>query len=158
MIKTSENSCTGIGGYRQPTGKENEIPSEEIFSCEFLMTEGVVHSILNFHSKALNSGPVAHNFILNSPTDDCFLVAGGTQERWAVLSKNVLPADPCDLVSVGKCRINLHPTEETVRWIGCDGPCKRWFHSEVCLKMALDEAKSAEKMKNWYCRRPDCKK
>ena len=161
MMKTSDNSCIGIGGYRLASGQVGESPADEIFSCEFNLTEeGAVDSFLTFQSRLLNSGPVAHNFILNTPSATCALVAGGTIERWAILCKNTLPGDPCDLFAVGKCKVfqNQEPAEDTVRWIGCDGPCKRWFHSVVCLKMSEIEAKAAEQMKNWFCRRADCKK
>ena len=86
------------------------------------------------------------------------MVAGGTIERWAVLSTNTLPGDPCDLVTLAKCKVILRsePVEETVFWIGCDGVCKRWFHS-ICLNMSGREVNAALRLKKWYCRRPDCK-
>ena len=107
------------------------------------MSEGFVDSFLTFQSRTLNSGPVAHNHILNTPTDACVVIAGGTLERWAVLSPNTLPGDPCDLFFVGKCKVSLNKeqVEDCVRWIGCDGPCRRWFHSTVCLEMSEDEVR-----------------
>ena len=118
------------------------------------MTEGVVYSILNFHPKDLNSGPVSHDFILNFPTVDCFLVARAHRKGGLCCPKMLYP--PTHLIwslceNIGSIFTQLK------RLKGVTGLAKRWFHSEVCLKMSLNKAKSAEKMKNWYFRRPDCK-
>ena len=160
MLKTAVNACIGIGGYRCESGAAGESPVDEIFCCQFNLSEGLVDSFLTFQSRTLNSGPVAHNHILNTPSDACVVIAGGTIERWTVLSPNTLPGDPSDLFFVGKCKVSLNKeqVEDCVRWIGCDGPCRRWFHSTVCLEMSEDEVNAAERMKNWYCRRADCKR
>ena len=120
MIKISPNSCIGIGGYQKSSSQPEETAVDSMFECQFhLSEEGIVDQLVSFLSRALNSGPVAHNFILDTPSNNCLMVAGGTIERWAVLSTNTLPGDPCDLVTLAKCKVILRsePVEETVFWI-----------------------------------------
>ena len=160
MIKTSSNTCIAIGGYTSPRCEVNELPVDQVLQCQFdFSMDGYVDSLTNFKVKALNSGPLAHNHIMSTPSETCFLISGGTAEKWAAFCKNQMPGDPCDLVAIGKCKIssNVVIGSSLVRWIACDGHCKRWFHSMSCLDMSEEEAKEAERRKNWFCRRADCK-
>ena len=81
MIKTSEDGCVGVGGYGQKYAQPDEEAMDRVFHVKFKMNDGVTQSVQYFQAKALNSGPVAHNQLLNTPIDTCKVVAGGTQER-----------------------------------------------------------------------------
>ena len=158
MVKTSDNGCIGVGGYRQKDSSLDEEASGDIFHFKFKMNQGLVENIESYQSKSLNSGCVSHNQLLNTPSKSCLIVAGGTLERWAILSTSTVAGSPCDLDLKGMCKVtsNEDSGTEYVNWIGCDGPCKRWFHT-ICLFMDKKEFEAAAKNKKWFCRRADCR-
>lgn len=159
MIKTSEDGCVGVGGYGQKYAQPDEEAMDRVFHVKFKMNDGVAQSVQYFQAKALNSGPVAHNQLLNTPIDTCKIVAGGTQERWAILSPATVPGSPCDLDLKSQCKFKLNEDtgDDLVNWIACDGFCKRWLHT-LCINMTKEEYDQAMKKKKWLCGRPDCKK
>ena len=57
MLKTAANACIGIGGYRCESGAAGESPVDEIFCCQFNLSEGLVDSFLTFQLRTPNSGP-----------------------------------------------------------------------------------------------------
>ena len=109
---------------------------------------------------SLGSSPVAQSSMIMTPEEDVFIVGGGTQERWALISKYVAPATPCDLDKNKKCILVNTPEcygKDTVNWLGCDGLCRRFFHVP-CLKMSYTQFLEARKRRKWFCNRSDCKK
>jgi len=41
--------------------------------------------------------PLAQACLLESPTPGCFIVGGGTKERWGIISSELSPGSPCSL-------------------------------------------------------------
>ena len=92
---------------------------------------------------------------------DVFILCGGTQERWALVSKYIAPAAPCDLDRQKKCLLVNTPNifdKDTVNWLGCDGLCHYYLFHVPCLHMNATEFQAASNRKKWYCNRSDCKK
>ena len=109
---------------------------------------------------SLGSGPLAQSSLILTPEEDVFILCGGTQERWALVSKYIAPAVPCDLNILKKCILVSNPsgfTKDTVNWLGCDGQCGRWFHAP-CLHLTPKQFKAASQRRKWYCNRSDCRK
>ena len=87
-----------------------------------------------------------------------FIVGGGIQERWALLSKRISPGAPRALHSKNECILVTHLESflsSTANWLGCDGDCKHWFHV-FCLKLSDSDFSEIYKRKHWYCHRSDC--
>ena len=115
--------------------------------------------VVSLEEKSLDAGPIAQASILQTPSKNVFILAGGLQERWALLSMTTAPAAPCSLAVLDKCILVTNPLSnagETVKWIGCDGDCKRWFHVP-CLHLSNEDYFHAVRLKKWFCNRSDCK-
>ena len=120
------------GGYKSVNVEEGNVPTDDL-----LMLTVEADSSISLESSQLGSGPLAQASFLKTPETAVYILAGGTLERWALVSKYVAPASPCDLKEKNSCLLDLHPTtydRDTVNWLECDRPCKRWFQV-FCLKM-----------------------
>ena len=141
-----------MGGYSQDFGSKNDEASDRMIK---VVING--DGSLSAEEKCLKSGPIAQASLLSTPSDNVFIVAGGIQERWALLSDCIAPSAPCALHAVSRCVLASDPAKnssDTVKWIGCDGPCQRWFHS-LCLHFSNEDYNGAIKRKKWYCNRSD---
>ena len=59
--------------------------------------------------RVLTSGPVAQSCILHTSNQNVFIVAGGIQERWALLSETTAPSAPCALSLINHCLLISDP-------------------------------------------------
>ena len=153
FLQIDDNSCLAVGGYSNLEGKGKDIANDEVIRMK--VEDGQVSVTV----QALGSGPQAQASLLKTPETDVFILAGGIQERWALVSKYTAPAVPCDLHLKHKCLLVKTPDQhqvDTVNWLGCDGPCSRWFH-EPCLGLSHEEYIDAIKRKKWMCNMSDCK-
>ena len=154
FLQIDENKCLVVGGYNRLEGKENDIATDELI--QVTVEEGVVR----VETIGLGSGPQAQAAFIRTPQPEVYILAGGVQERWALISEYIAPAVPCDLHKKKRCLLVKNPDQhamDTVNWLGCDGPCQRWFHVP-CLKLSAEEFLNASKRKKWMCNMSDCKK
>ena len=155
FLQVSENKCLFLGGYNTLLAKHDDTPTDTLIQLVFGSS-----AVSDIKAISLGCGPVAQASLLLTPEDDVFIVAGGTQERWALVSKYTAPGVPCDLEVKKKCLLVNNPEcylQDTVNWLGCDGPCNRWFHSP-CLLMSHEQFIEASSRRKWFCNRSDCKK
>ena len=106
-------------------GNDKDLGTDELISIE--VDQGVV----KLKSISLGSGTQAQTALISTPKPDNFILAGIIQERWALISKYIAPAVPCELHPKKKCLLVNNPdlySVDTVNWMGCDWPCNRWFH------------------------------
>ena len=154
FCQVTDNKCIFVGGYDQLKGDKSNTGSDK-------MIEMVVHKekVVSLSVKSLGSGPIVQASLLSTPAEDVFVLAGGIQERWALLSETVAPSAPCSLNEKDRCLLVKNPdfySADTVTWLGCDGACKRWFHVP-CLHISSEDYSDICKRKKWYCNRSDCK-
>ena len=153
-FQVDNNKCVMVGGYSQSAGSKHDEACDKMIEV-ILDRSGLISDKVI----GLNSGPVAQPCILHTPNQNVFIVAGGIQETWALLSETTAPSAPCALSLINRCLLISDPEEnymDTVKWIGCDGPCKRWFHSP-CLHFSDKDYSEAIKCKKWFCNQSDCK-
>ena len=154
FCQVTEHECIFIGGYNQLKGdKTNE-------ACDKMIKMVVKEEeVVSLEVKSLCCGPIAQASLIQTPKENVFVVAGGIQERWALLSENIAPSAPCSLEKQNKCILVKTPEnylEDTVNWLACDGPCARWFHVP-CVHLTHEDFVRISKQKKWYCKRSDCK-
>ena len=155
FLQIDDNRCVVVGGYNTLIGREKDIPTDELIQITVDEQEKVTIETL-----ALGSGPIAQSLLINTPEEDQFILAGGTHERWALISNHVAPAVPCALNQKKKCVLMINPEtyiQDTVNWLGCDGPCDRWFHIP-CVRISPEEFVIISKRKKWFCNMSDSKK
>ena len=154
FCQISNDQCIFVGGYDQLQGNRTNT------ACDKMMRMVVKEEkVLSLEIHSLFSGPIAQASLIKTPEEDVLIIAGGIQERWAILSPNVAPAAPCSLNTQNKCILVKTPdlySNDTVNWLGCDGPCKRWFHVP-CVHLSPEDFVRISKCDKWYCRRSDCK-
>ena len=146
--------CLAVGGYTSLIGCEKDIASEELLLITVDQQEKLTVECLD-----LKSGPLAQSSLLKTPEPHVYIVAGGIQERWALISNYVAPAVPCDMQAKQKCLLVNEKTQyvgDVVNWLGCDGPCSRWFHIN-CVMITNEEFNIVAKRKKWFCNMSDCK-
>ena len=87
--------------------------------------------IVDIQEKRLGIEPVAQAMLLQTPTPGCIILAGGTVERWDILSSELSPGNPCSLARKWKCIIeqNLDKYAANVQWIFYSS-CERWYHHD----------------------------
>ena len=150
----SETECIFFGGYNQLSGSKDDTACDKMIGIKFEQ-----HKLLSLTVKSLSCGPLAQASVVRTPNPDVFILAGGIQERWALVSKTIAPAAPCSLAEIKKCVLvnnpDLHP-QDTVNWLGCSGPCKRWFHVP-CVHLSHKDYVNVIKRRSWNCNRADCK-
>ena len=154
FCQVMDNQCIFVGGYDQLRGDKSNTPCDKMI--EMVVKE---ERVVSLEVKSLGSGPIAQASLLLTPKVDVFIIAGGIQERWALLSKTIAPAAPCSLNDQNKCILVKTPdlySEDTVNWVGCDGACQRWFHAP-CVHLSQEDYVNITKRKKWYCSRSDCK-
>ena len=155
FLQVNENKCLMVGGYTTMLGKENDSPTDTLVQIQM---EAEVISEVKVTS--LGSGPIAQSTLILTPEEDVFILCGGSQERWALVSKYIAPAVPCDLNALNLCILVSNPSsfmQDFVDWLGCDGECGRWFHAP-CLKLTPEQFKAASQRRKWFCNRSDCRK
>jgi hypothetical protein len=122
-LQVSKHKCLFLGGYYTLLAKHNDTPTDTLI--QLILGSSAVSDIKVI---SLGCGPVAQASLLLTPAEDVFIVAGGTQERWALVSKYIASGLPCDLEVKKKCLLVKNPEcylQDTVKWLGCDGPCNR---------------------------------
>ena len=142
-----------VGGYNTLEREEKDTATDELIKIT------VEDSVVSAEVYALGSGPQAQASFLQTPEPGVFILAGGIQERWALVSKHVAPAVPCHLQTKNKCLLANNPSQHAmdyVQWLGCDGPCNRWLHV-LCLGLSPEDYVDACKRKKWFCNMSDCK-
>ena len=157
FLQVSKHKCLLFGGYNTVLAKPEDTPTDTLIQ---LVVHQLLPTIHGIKMMSLGSSPVAQSSMIMTPEEDVFIVGGGTQERWALISKYVAPATPCDLDKNKKCILVNTPEcygKDTVNWLGCDGLCRRFFHVP-CLKMSYTQFLEARKRRKWFCNRSDCKK
>ena len=153
FLQIDDNKCLVAGGYSTLQGKEKDVANDELIGIS--VEDGVVSAEVH----TLGSGPLAQASFLHTPEADVYILAGGIQERWALISSFIAPAKPCDLQLKNKCLLVLNPDHHAldyVNWLGCDGPCRRWCHVP-CLGLTAEDFTKACKRKKWMCNMSDCK-
>jgi hypothetical protein len=154
FCQIDDNQCIFVGGFNQLRGRKGDAGSDNMI--EMIVDK---ESVVSIHIKSLGSGPIAQASLMTTPARDVFILGGGVQERWALLSQTVAPSAPCSLNEKARCILVKNPDfypAETVNWLGCDGPCKRWFHAP-CVHISPDDYADICKRKKWHCSRSDCK-
>ena len=154
FLQIDNNRCLAAGGYNCLMGGDKDTPSDELIQLTVDDEDKV-----KLETLAMGSAPTAQSAFLVTPEPDVYILAGGTQERWALLSKYVAPGAPCDLNLKKRCLLVNNQDQymmDTVNWLGCDGPCKRWFHV-ICLKISDSEFQAVSKRRKWFCNLSDCK-
>ena len=155
FLKVSEDSCLLVGGYNTLLGTEKDTPTDI-----FVQMKIDKEAITDVKVIALGCGPIGQPALILTPEDDVFILCGGTQEKWALISKYLAPAVPCYLDQEKKCLLVNTPEvhlKDMVDWLGCDGKCGRWFHAP-CLFLSAEQFQDASNRGKWYCNRSDCKK
>lgn len=153
FLQIADNRCLLAGGYSTLQGTEKDVANDELLGIT--VDDGVVSAEVH----TLGSGPLAQASFLFTPEPDVYILAGGIQERWALISSFIAPATPCDLQMKNKCLLILNPDHhplDYVNWLGCDGPCRRWCHVP-CLGLTAEDFEKAKKRRKWMCNRSDCK-
>lgn len=149
----SDTQCIFFGGYNQLRGDKNDSACDKMLRMVLKQEK-----VISLDVRSLGCGPLAQASIVRTPKEDVFIIAGGIQERWALVSQTVAPAAPCSLDDIKKCIMvnnpDLYP-QDTVNWLGCSGPCKRWFHVP-CVHLSHDDYVNVIKRKKWFCHRADC--
>ena len=96
---------------------------------KFLLKWKLLLIVDTIQENRLGIEPVTQAMLLQTPTPGCIIVAGGTVERWDILSSELSPGNPCSLAQKWKCIIeqNLDKYAANVQWIFYSS-CERWYH------------------------------
>ena len=111
--------------------------------------------------KSLCSGLVGQPLLFLCPGAKCLLIGGGTLEKFGIVCAGTLPTVKCDLTvckleNDGSVALSAGFGENT-NYLGCQGPCKRWFHA-FCLGFDYSKYISLAQRDYWQCNRFDCKR
>ena len=79
-------------------------------------------SVVSIHIKFLGSWPITQASLMSTPARAVFILGGGIQETWALLSQTVAQSSPSSINEKVK-NPDVYPAE-MVHWLGCEGHCK----------------------------------
>ena len=133
-VAIGSNEILVFGGY-----KEDKSVSSSMHRLD-LNVKGAIST--NFKNEFATAG---HSMV--SLCDDAFVIVGGVPKQYSVYTKKALIPTACDLEDL--CTIMESEETSPVKWIKCEGKCKRWLH-QFCSGVA-----NVPKGK-WFC--SQCKK
>ena len=99
-----ENSGVFIGGYESELGKKGDSGNQKLIK---LTVRG--NSVQSFYVTDLGCGPMAQGCLMSTPTCEVYIMGGGIQERWSLISKTQSPSAPCDLALFNQCILVRNP-------------------------------------------------
>ena len=104
-LQVSDTQCLLVGGHNRMVAKPDDTTSDvlvQILFSSYILTD--------IRLDSLGSDPLAKSSMIMTPKENVFIVCGGTQERWALVSKYIAPALAWHLGKKKGCLLGTHQT------------------------------------------------
>ena len=104
-LQVSDTQCLLVGGHNRMVAKPDDTTSDvlvQILFSSYILTD--------IRLDSLGSDPLAKSSMIMTHKENVFIVCGGTQERWALVSKYIAPALAWHLGKKKGCLLGTHQT------------------------------------------------